>query len=314
MSTNNISVPRVMAAPADAEKAHRARLSIAYLVAVVLTVVQLAYGFNYYILSQSARALSSKHALLKPSGTIGLRLGMIAFALFLIVYIYPLRKFWPWLGRQGNARHWLDFHVLMGITAPVLVTFHSAFKFSGLAGVAFWIMVIVALSGVVGRYIYAQVPRRKNFAEVSLKDAKELSEKLAAQLSSLGILSPKDVEALVRLPSANEFEQMSLLTALWKMLLFDMKFPFRVWRLRQKMLWSHRKALSLVGLRRTENAKLENAIATAREQIVLAKKILFLSKSHQMLHLWHMIHRPFSYSFALLASIHVILMLMLGYY
>jgi hypothetical protein len=314
MSTNNISVPRVMAAPADAEKAHRARLSIAYLVAVVLTVVQLAYGFNYYILSQSARALSSKHALLKPSGTIGLRLGMIAFALFLIVYIYPLRKFWPWLGRQGNARHWLDFHVLMGITAPVLVTFHSAFKFSGLAGVAFWIMVIVALSGVVGRYIYAQVPRRKNFAEVSLKDAKELSEKLATQLSSLGILSPKDVEALVRLPSANEFEQMSLLTALWKMLLFDMKFPFRVWRLRQKMLWSHRKALSLVGLRRTENAKLENAIATAREQIVLAKKILFLSKSHQMLHLWHMIHRPFSYSFALLASIHVILMLMLGYY
>ena len=230
------------------------------------------------------------------------------------MYIYPLRKFWPWLGRQGNARHWLDFHVLMGITAPVLVTFHSAFKFSGLAGVAFWIMVIVALSGVVGRYIYAQVPRRMNFAEVSLKEAKELSEKLGEQLRSLGILSPKDVESLMRLPSANEFEQMSLLTALWKMLLFDMEFPFRVWRLRQKMLWSHRKALSLVGLRRTQNAKLENAVATAREQIVLAKKILFLSKSREMLHLWHMIHRPFSYSFALLASIHVILMLMLGYY
>ena len=313
MSTN-ISVPRIMAAPADAEKAHRARLSIAYLIAVVLTLVQLAYGFNYYILSQANRALSSKHALLKPSGTVGLRLGMIAFALFLIVYIYPLRKFWPWLGRQGNARHWLDFHVLMGITAPVLVTFHSAFKFSGLAGVAFWIMVIVALSGVVGRYIYAQVPRRMNFAEVSLKEAKELSEKLGEQLRSLGILSPKDVESLIRLPSANEFEQMSLLTALWKMLLFDMEFPFRVWRLRQKMLWSHRKALSLVGLRRTQNAKLENAVATAREQIVLAKKILFLSKSREMLHLWHMIHRPFSYSFALLASIHVILMLMLGYY
>jgi len=33
-----------------------------------------------------------------------------------------------------------------------------------------------------------------------------------------------------------------------------------------------------------------------------------------MLHLWHIIHRPFSYSFAVLASIHVILMLMLGYY
>jgi hypothetical protein len=312
--TTNVSVPQVMVAPVDSEKAHRSRLKVAYLIAAGLTAIQLAYGMNYYLLSQADRALSPKHALLKPSGTIGLHLGMVAFGLFLIVYVYPLRKFWPWLGRQGNARHWLDFHVLLGITAPVLVTFHSAFKFSGLAGVAFWIMVIVALSGIVGRYIYSQVPRRMNFAEVSLKEAKEVSEKLAAQLNNLGILSPKDIESLVRLPNANEFERMSLLTALCKMLLFDMGFPIRVWRLRQKMLWSHRKKLSLVGLRRTQNAKLESAIATAREQTVLAKKILFLAKSQQMLHLWHMIHRPFSYSFALLASIHVILMLMLGYY
>jgi len=118
----------------------------------------------------------------------------------------------------------------------------------------------------------------------------------------------------VHFPSSREFEQMSILTAFWKMMVFDMEYPMRVWRLRQKMLWSHRKTLSLVGLRRTHNVKLENAIATAREQAVLTKKIMFLSKTHQMLHLWHMIHRPFSYSFALLASIHVILMLMLGYY
>ena len=314
MSTNNITVPHVMTAQMDKEKAHRARLGIAYLIVSGLTLIQVAYGLRYYMLSQAERALSPRHAFLKPSGTIGLHLGMVAFVLFLIVYIYPLRKFWPWLGRQGNARHWLDYHVLMGITAPVLVTFHSAFKFSGLAGVAFWIMVIVALSGVVGRYIYAQIPRRMNFAEVSLNEAKSLSEKLAEQLKSLGILSPKDIESLVRLPNSHQSERMSALTALWKMMVFDMEFPFRVWRLRQKMLWSHRKSMSLVGLRRTQNAKLESAIATAREQTVLAKKILFLSKTNKMLHLWHMIHRPFSYSFALLASIHVILMLMLGYY
>ena len=314
MSTNNITVPQVMTAQMDKEKAHRARLGIAYLIVSGLTLIQVAYGLRYYMLSQAERALSPRHAFLKPSGTIGLHLGMVAFVLFLIVYIYPLRKFWPWLGRQGNARHWLDYHVLMGITAPVLVTFHSAFKFSGLAGVAFWIMVIVALSGVVGRYIYAQIPRRMNFAEVSLNEAKSLSEKLAEQLKSLGILSPKDIESLVRLPNSHQSERMSALTALWKMMVFDMEFPFRVWRLRQKMLWSHRKSMSLVGLRRTQNAKLESAIATAREQTVLAKKILFLSKTNKMLHLWHMIHRPFSYSFALLASIHVILMLMLGYY
>jgi hypothetical protein len=225
-----------------------------------------------------------------------------------------VRKIWPWLGRQGSARHWLDFHVLLGITAPILVTFHSAFKFSGLAGVAFWLMVIVAISGIVGRYIYAQIPRSLSFAEVSLKEANEQSGKMAEQLKGLGVLSAREVDSLVRLPNLQQSENMSLLNALWKMMVFDMEFPFRIMRLRQKMLWSHRKTMSLVGFRSTQNARLEAAIDTAREQVVLAKKILFLSKTHKMLHLWHLIHRPFSYSFALLASIHVILMVMLGYY
>jgi len=313
--TTNVSVPQVMAAPVfDAEKGHRTRLRFAYMIAMGLALIQLAYGLNYYILSQPERALSAKHMYLKPSGIIGLRLGMVGFVLFLIVYLYPLRKVWPWLGRQGNARHWLDFHVLLGITAPIIIAFHSSFKFSGLAGVAFWIMVIVAMSGVVGRYIYSQVPRKMNYVEVSLKERKEQSDKLAAQLTNLGVLSPPDIESLLRLPDLEQAKQMSLLTALLKMILFDMGFPFRVWKVRQKMLWSHRKSWSLVGFRRTENAKLESAVAAAREQTVLAKKILFLSKTQKLLDLWHMIHRPFSYSFALLASIHVILMIMLGYY
>jgi hypothetical protein len=106
----------------------------------------------------------------------------------------------------------------------------------------------------------------------------------------------------------------SVIGALCRMLLFDLGFPLRVWRLRQKMLWSERRWWSLVGLSRGQNAVLERAISMAREQTLLAKKILFLSKSHRMLHLWHIIHRPFSYSFAVLALIHVVLMLMLGYY
>jgi hypothetical protein len=313
--TTNVSVPQIMAAPAvDAEKGHRVRLRIMYYIVTGLSLIQLAYGLNYYLLSQAQRALSPKHELLKPSGLIGLHVGMVAFAMFLIVYLYAVRKIWPWLGRQGSARHWLDFHVLLGITAPILVTFHSAFKFSGLAGVAFWLMVIVAISGIVGRYIYAQIPRSLGFAEVSLKEANEQSERLAEQLKGLGILSAREVDSLVRLPNLQQSENMSLLSALWKMMVFDIEFPIRIMRLRQKMLWSHRKTMSLVGLRRTENAKLEAAVAMAREQVLLTKKILFLSKTHKMLHLWHLIHRPFSYSFALLASIHVILMVMLGYY
>jgi len=293
---------------------HRLRLRMAYALAILGMLVISVYGFGYYWSSPAQRALSPKHDYLKPSGTIGLRLGMFGFLLFLLIFLYPLRKKWAWLGRQGSSKRWLDFHVLLGLLAPVVVTFHSSFKFSGIAGVAFWIMVVVALSGVVGRYVYAQIPRSLNSAELSLQEAQEQSVRMAAQLNNMGILSPRDIEGLLRLPELRQAVSISLLGALWQMLLFDLGFPFRVWRLRQKMLWSQHRWWSLVGLGRGQNAALERAISMAREQTVLAKKILFLSKSHRMLHIWHVVHRPFSYSFAVLASIHVVLMLMLGYY
>jgi hypothetical protein len=310
----NLTLPRTATSLRDPHRMHRLRLRLAYLVAIAGTLALLVYGLTYYWSSPTQRALSSKHAYLKPSGAIGLRLGMFGVLLFLFIFLYPLRKKWAWLGRQGSSRRWLDFHVLLGLLAPVVVTFHSSFKFSGIAGVAYWIMIVVALSGVVGRYIYAQIPRSLNSAELSLQEAQEQSLRLATQLKNAGILSSRDVDGLLRLPDVRRVQSISLIGVLWRMLLFDLGFPFRIWRLRQKMLWSQRKWWSLVGLGRGENAVLEGAISMARDQTLLAKKIVFLSKSHRMLHLWHIIHRPFSYSFAVLASIHVILMLMLGYY
>jgi hypothetical protein len=310
----NLTLPTTATSLPDPDRMHRFRLRLAYLLALAGTIALLVYGLAYYWSSPEQRGLSPKHAYLKPSGAIGLRLGMFGFLLFLFIYLYPLRKKWAWLGRQGSSRRWLDFHVLLGLVAPVVITFHSSFKFSGIAGIAYWIMVVVALSGVVGRYIYAQIPRSLNSAELSLQEAQDQSQRLATQLKNTGILSARDVDGLLRLPDMKRVQSISLIGVLWRMLLFDISFPLRVWRLRQKMLWSQRRWWSLVGLGRGQNRLLERAISMAREQTLLTKKILFLSKSHRMLHLWHVIHRPFSYSFAVLASIHVILMLMLGYY
>ncbi len=310
----NPAFPQIATVVADPERGHCFRIRVAYWVASTSMLAVFVYGSNYYFSSAVQRGLSPKHALLKPSGTVGLPLGYIGFLLFLLLYLYPLRLRWAWLGRQGSSRHWLDFHALIGVIAPLIITFHSSFKFGGLAGVAYWIMILVALSGLAGRYIYAQIPRTLNFAELTLKDGQEQGAKLAVRIKNLGILSESDVENLLHLPNLRQADQMSMLSALWTMIVFDLSFPIRMWRLRQKMLWSHRKTWSFVGFRRGHNVPLEAAISLAREQALLTKKVLFFSKSHRMLKLWHVIHRPFSYSFALIASIHVIFMLFIGFY
>src|ERR1700739_4601982 len=267
----NLTLPRTATSLADPHRMHHLRLKVAYLLAIAGTLALLVYGFSYYWSSAEQRALSPKHVYLKPSGAIGLRLGMFGVLLFLFIYLYPIRKKWAWLGRQGSSKRWLDIHVLLGLLAPVFVTFSSSFKFSGIAGVAFWIMVVVAISGVVGRYIYAQIPRNLNSAELSLREAQEQSLRITTQLQKTGILSSRDLCGLLHLPDIREVASASVLGALCRMLLFDLGFPLRVWRLRQKMLWSERRWWSLVGLGRGQNAVLERAISMAREQTLLAK-------------------------------------------
>src|SRR6266566_994716 len=74
------------------EKGHRIRLLLAWLLAAAVVLVIAGYGFNYYMLSASQRPFSPKHELLRPSGTIGIKLGMFGVFLFFLIYLYPLRN------------------------------------------------------------------------------------------------------------------------------------------------------------------------------------------------------------------------------
>ncbi len=295
------------------ERRHRVRLYLVSAAAVLLILVLAVYGGDYYWLSAADRPFSPKYPLLKPSGRIGINLGILGFALFLIIFLYPLRKKVSWLAKRGRARHWLDFHVVAGLTAPVVIAFHSSFKFHGLAGMAFWIMSAVALSGVVGRYMYAQIPRSLNSAELSLKELQSMEDTLTNELFSQTRFTAEDFAPILRMPSPQEARQMPVFRALLLMFALDAARPFRIARLRARALNRKQRLLSFGGLRHAHDAELERILATVRRKSSLSKRIAFLARTQQVFHLWHVIHRPFSYSFAVLALMHIVVVIMLGF-
>ena len=293
---------------------HRVRLMAGYTVALLLIVALAIYGFDYYTLGSAQRPFSPKHAVLRPSGAIGLKLGFLGLAMFLAIFVYPLRKKWAWLGRQGSARHWLDFHVLLGISAPFVIAFHSSFKFHGFAGIAFWIMLSVSMSGVVGRYLYSQIPRSLNAAEISIGELQDTQVKLSETLAQQRLLPQADLRSLMSLPSQQAVARSPMLFALVYMMALDAVRWFRIAAIRRHTLPFGQKLGTLAGFLPTRNAALEHAIRLAREEAALAKKVLFLSRSQQVFHLWHVVHKPFSYSFAILALIHIAVVMMMGYF
>ena len=152
------------------------------------------------------------------------------------MFLYPIRKRWRWLGSIGKTRHWLDFHVLVGITAPILITFHASFKLRGLAGMAYWIMIAVALSGFIGRYMYAQIPRSLNADQIAFGELEQQAANLALELERQELFRPEEIAPLLNVPSPKEIRAMPLVKVLSTLMRLDLSRPFLVSRLRRRVL------------------------------------------------------------------------------
>jgi hypothetical protein len=130
------------------ELAGRTPLSIAERVfAYVVLIILLVFG--YWV---------SEEQPYTPSSDLGYYMGLAGGLMMLSLLLYPLRKYSRRLANFGALRSWFLVHMIFGICGPILVLFHSTFhigSFNG--GAAFWCMVVVAISGIVGRFVYLHV-------------------------------------------------------------------------------------------------------------------------------------------------------------
>ena len=208
------TLPRTMADPIfSAAVRHRIMIMLVILAIVAGVVALSIYGVDYYRLPPVLRARSPKHAMLRSSGWAGIRAGALGALGLGVLYLYAFRKKSARLGRIGRTKNWLDYHVIAGISVPILVTYHSGFRFGGLVGVAYWIMIAVVISGFVGRYLYAQAPRSMSAAEFTLAEIETMKAEIAAQLAGQRIFPLEHLERLSRVPDRAEVKVMPLARA-----------------------------------------------------------------------------------------------------
>ena len=314
MAHSSVIISAAARSRQSAERSHRIRVWIAWMSALVFCAAIGIYGFDYYRLPRELRPFSDKHELLRPSGRIGINLGILGTLMFFIIFMYALRKVIPWLGRMGTARHWMDFHIVCGVSAPIIIAFHASFKFNNIAGVAFWIMLAVAISGIAGRYLYAQIPQSLSAAKTSFQELEANKDQLADALKGQSVYSEEKISRIFAMPSAEEIRKSSLLSTLGQMMLLDIRRPFQIAALRRQAATFGQFFRSVGGLFSTGNPETEQIVRLVRRKSSLSKRILFLDQAERVFHLWHVIHRPFSYAFAVLAVIHIVNAVRLGYF
>lgn len=130
------------------------------------------FHLDYYGLPTLERPTHPKHDLLRPGLGLGLALGIGATLLIGANLLYLLRRQGRWL-RAGALTHWMTAHVSTGILAFLAALLHAGMgPRDTVGGQAFWVLGGLVATGVLGRYLYAYVPRAANGRELELAEVK----------------------------------------------------------------------------------------------------------------------------------------------
>ncbi len=132
---------------------------------------------------------------------LGYSLGIISASLIVWLMLLGIRKRAATPG-QYNLKGWTSAHVYLGTTLLVLATLHTGFQFGwNLHTLAYALMVLVIISGVIGVYYYATVPRRMsdNRARRTQRDMLDAIDALNRELTQAAQpLDPKYVREVKR--------------------------------------------------------------------------------------------------------------------
>ena len=119
------------------------------------------HGRDFYPLSLAERALHPAYRMLNPAGLVGHGYGIVGTGLILTNLLYLVRRrLTRVLAWAGSVGAWLDLHAFTGLVGSVLILYHSAFQLrTPIATVSSGSLVIVVVTGLVGFYLHALVPR-----------------------------------------------------------------------------------------------------------------------------------------------------------
>ena len=265
-------------------------------------IVLVDYGYIYYSTPLTGRFRMSQHDELKPSGTIGHKLGYAGSGALLLLLIYSVRKRSKFMKGKGALSLWLKFHIFLGVAGPILITFHSAFKLRGIVGVSYWSMILVAFSGLVGRYLYAQIPRAISGREEESEEVKKELDAINLRLSE--VLQPSVLERVQLIAS---FERNASVSAV-RSLFLSVADDFRWWARKRKL----RKILS--GQNSISTSERLEIIKLARRRQKYLRHITLLRGSQDLFKYWHILHIPLAQTMYLTMLIHISVAIKTGYF
>jgi hypothetical protein len=255
------------------------------------------WGLDYYLTPLSLRPDHAQDALFRPTGLIGNRLGIVGTVLIAFgVVMYSTRKRWQRAHGLGKLRHWLSFHIWLCTLGPFLILLHTSFKVGGIVSIAFWSMVVVVASGVLGRYVYVHIPKTLNGQFLRMQDIEAEHREARSDLLRVGV--PENVVASLSLPKPDKRLGLGQSLAL----------AMQANRAGRGALRHLRSSASEVS-----PDVLQRSLEVARQYRTLALGRVLLDPFGRLFRYWHAVHLPLAILMSVILLVHIAVAVLFGY-
>ena len=248
-----------------------------------------------------------------PQRGFGYWLGIVGGSMMALLLLYSARKRLHWLRWMGGIPAWFEIHMVLGVVGPILVLFHANFHLgSSNSNVALICMLLVAGSGVVGRYIYTRLHAHMDGHQDNLDQLKQVGEKLRQQAASLQFL-PGVMDAIERVekrliepPSGYFVRTLHLFTG-------GVRSILARWIVHRDIRRAVRNAITVRSSKRSAAVLARHAIqlgAAARRyadrRLEAGRRTAEYRAYAQLFSLWHVLHIPIFFMLLISAIVHII--------
>ena len=234
----------------------------------------------------------------KPGEGLGYNLGLVGGLMMLTLLLYSARKHLKFMQPLGKLKHWFRIHMMLGVIGPILVIFHTTFHLHSInASVAFYCMLLVAGSGLVGRFVYTQIHKGLYGSRSTLKEAYDDLAGSSGDIKSKLHFFPKVEKKLIKFEYEALEKKRRFLAGIWFFLSFDVR---RMW-----LAWQCRRYISLK-FGASKHDLTDEASALIGQYLTRIQTVAQFKKFEQIFSTWHVVHIPLMYMMVATAIFHVI--------
>ena len=252
--------------------------------------------------------LTRDRELVDAQDGIGYWIGIVGASLMAILLLYPLRKRLRFMHSLGATRHWFRMHMIFGVLGPVLILYHCNFAFGSLNDtVALVCTLLVAVSGLVGRYVYAKIHVDLDGHRASLEQLSARARITVADRTQAAALVPQLLERLTAYDAAVLTPPQSMLGSVLLPLKLAITTRWAGQRLAWYAGWQLRQQARRSAVVREQRARLQRAVKRfIKEHLKRVRRVAELGSYERLFSLWHVFHLPFFYMLVVAALIHVL--------